>query len=58
MALFLLIVLIAVILGIIGAVVDGLIWLLIIGIVIFLLDLLVGGARLRGGRGPRGRVHR
>lgn len=50
MALFLLIVLIAVVLGIVGAVVKGLIWLLIIGIVIFLLNLVWAGARMRGGR--------
>jgi hypothetical protein len=51
MALFLLIVLIAVVLGIIGAVVKGLFWLLIIGIVVFLLNLVLAGARLRGRRG-------
>jgi hypothetical protein len=50
-ALFLLIVLIAVALGIIGVVVKGLIWLLIIGIVVFLLNLLFAGARLRGRHG-------
>lgn len=55
MAIFLLIVLIAIVLGIIGAVVKGLIWLLIIGIVVFLIDLLVAGSRMRG---RRGRVHR
>ena len=51
MALFLLIVLIAVVLGIIGAVVKGLFWLLVIGIVVFLLNLVLAGARLRGRRG-------
>ena len=55
MAIFLLIVLIAVALGIIGAVVKGLIWLLVIGVIIFLLNLMFAGTRLRR-RGPR--VHR
>lgn len=54
MTLFLLIVLIAVVLGIIGVVVKGLIWLLIVGVVLFLLNLVLAGARLRG----RGRVKR
>lgn len=53
MALFLLIVLVAVALGIIGVVVKGLIWLLIIAIVVFLLDLVLAGTRLRGGRSRR-----
>lgn len=48
MALFLLVVLAAVALGIIGVVVKGLLYLLIIGIVIFLLDFVVLGAALRG----------
>jgi hypothetical protein len=46
MALFLLIIIIAVALGILGVVLHGLFWLLIIGIVIFLLDLVFGGLRL------------
>lgn len=53
MALFLLIVLIAVVLGIVGAVVHGLIWLLIIGIIVLLLDIFFAGSRFR-----RRRVHR
>ena len=48
MALFLLLILIAVALGIIGAVVKGLIWLLIIGVVVFLGAFIFGGARMRG----------
>jgi hypothetical protein len=52
-ALFLFIVLVAVALGIIGAVVKGLLWLLIIGIVVFLLDFLFAGTRLRRGRTTR-----
>ncbi len=50
MALFLLIVLIAVVLGILGAVIKGLLYLLIIGIVIFLLNLMFAGWRMRGRR--------
>lgn len=53
MAFFLLIVLIAVALGIVGAVVKGLLWLLVIGIVVFLLAVFFAGARFRGRR-----VHR
>ena len=48
MALILLIILIAVALGIVGAVVKGLLYLLVIGIVIFLLALVLCGFRLRG----------
>lgn len=55
MALFLLIVLIAVVLGIVGVVVKGLIWLLIIGVIVFLLNLVFAGTRLRGGRRRVGR---
>jgi hypothetical protein len=50
-ALFLLIILAAIALGIIGIVVKGLFYLLIIGIVIFLIDFLFLGSRLRR-RGP------
>ncbi len=50
MALFLLIIIAAIALGIVGVVVKGLIYLLIIGIVIFLLDFIFIGARLRGRR--------
>jgi hypothetical protein len=44
-ALFLLIIIVAVALGIIGFVLKGLLWLFIIGIVIFLLDLVFLGWR-------------
>lgn len=54
MSLFLLLVLVAVILGIIGVVVHGLLYLLIIGIVVLLLDLVYMAARFRRG----GRRHR
>jgi len=46
LALFLLLVLVAVILGIIGAAASGLGYLLAIGIVIFAADLIFFGARL------------
>lgn len=46
MALFLLVVLAAVALGIIGVAVKGLLYLLVIGIVIFLLDFVLLGASL------------
>lgn len=52
LALVLLIVLIAVILGILGVVLKGLFWLLIIGIVIFLANLVFAG-RLMGGKRRR-----
>jgi hypothetical protein len=56
MALFLFIIIIAIALGIVGVVIKGLFFLLIIGIVIFLLNLLFGGIRYgrrRGSRLPR-----
>ena len=53
MALFLLIIIVAIALGIIGFVVKGLLYLLIIGVVVFLADFIFLGARLRGrGRRP------
>ncbi|MGP3949822.1 hypothetical protein [Streptomyces sp. 7N604] len=45
MALFLLLVLVAVVLGIIGAVAEGLFYLLIIGIVLFVADLAFHAVR-------------
>lgn len=51
MALFLLILLAAVALGIIGVAAKGLLYLLIIGIVVFILDLV--GFGWRGGRRRR-----
>lgn len=50
MVLFLLLIIAAIALGIIGFVVHGLLYLLIIGIIVFLADLVFLGARLRGGR--------
>jgi len=54
MALFLLFIIVAIALGIVGAVVKGLFWLLIIGIVVVIADLVVLGARL--GRRSRRRA--
>lgn len=51
MVIFLLFIIAAVALGIIGAVVKGLLYLLIIGIVVFLADFIFLGARLRRGWG-------
>lgn len=45
MALFLLLVIIAIVLGLVGAVVKGLIYLLAIGVIVFLLDLVFLGMR-------------
>ena len=56
MALFLFIIIVAIALGILGVVLKGLVWLLIIGIVLFLANLVFGGMRLgkrRGTRSPR-----
>jgi hypothetical protein len=49
-SLFLLVVIVAVALGIIGAVAKGLLWLLAIAVVIFLVDFVFLGATLRGRR--------
>lgn len=46
MALFLLFIIVAIALGIIGAVVKGLFWLLVIGVLVVIVDLIVLGARL------------
>jgi hypothetical protein len=53
MVLFLLIIIVAIALGILGVVLKGLFWLLIIGIVLFLLNLVFGGIRLGKRRGSR-----
>ncbi len=52
MVFFLLLVLAAVALGIVGAVVKGLLYLLVIGVVVFLCAFIVLGARTRRGRRP------
>jgi hypothetical protein len=45
MVLFLLVVIVAVVLGIIGAVATGLLYLLVIGAVLLVADLVYGGMR-------------
>ncbi|MFD0279361.1 hypothetical protein ACFVHB_36460 [Kitasatospora sp. NPDC127111] len=47
----LLLVIIAIVLGLIGAVAEGLFYLLVIGVVVFLVALLLGVLRARGSRG-------
>ncbi|MEU3844727.1 hypothetical protein AB0E88_32445 [Streptomyces sp. NPDC028635] len=54
MSLFLLLIIVALILGIIGAAVHGLLYLLIIGVVVLVADLAYGAMRFRRG----GRRHR
>ncbi len=51
LAFFLLLVIVAIALGIVGVVVKGLVYLLVIGIVVFLGALLPGALRMR--RRPR-----
>lgn len=46
MALFLLFIIVAIALGIVGAVVKGLFWLLIIGVVVIIVDLVLLGLRV------------
>ncbi|WP_179166554.1 hypothetical protein [Streptomyces sp. CB03238] len=45
MALFLLLIIVAIILGLIGVVAEGLMYLLIIGIVVLVIDLIFFGVR-------------
>jgi hypothetical protein len=52
MVLFLLLVIAAIALGIVGVVVKGLFYLLIIGIVVILVDLVIVGFRLSRRRRP------
>jgi hypothetical protein len=53
MVLFLLLIIVAVALGIVGAVIKGLLYLLIIGVIIFLCSFLLLGTRLRRRRPVR-----
>jgi hypothetical protein len=53
MVLFLLLIIAAIALGIIGAVIKGLLYLLIIGIVVFLAAFILLGARARRRRPAR-----
>jgi hypothetical protein len=52
-ALFLLLVIVAIVLGIVGVVAKGLLYLLIIGIVVFLGALLLAALRIRRRPGRR-----
>lgn len=53
MALFLLLIIVAIALGIVGAVAKGLLYLLIIGVVVLIADLVIIGVRFRrSGRRP------
>ena len=53
MSLFLFLIIVAIALGITGVVVKGLFYLLIIGVVLFLADLVFGGVRIGRRRGSR-----
>jgi membrane protein implicated in regulation of membrane protease activity len=54
-ALFLLLIIVAIALGIVGVVVKGLFYLLIIGVVVLIADLVVLGARMSRRRSRPGR---
>lgn len=56
MALFLALIIVAIGLGIAGWVVKGLFFLLIIGILVFLIDLVFGGIRIGRRRGGGARA--
>ncbi|GAB3973283.1 hypothetical protein GCM10029978_052310 [Actinoallomurus acanthiterrae] len=53
MTLFLALIIVAIGLGIAGVAVKGLFFLLIIGILVFLANLVLGGIRIGRRRGPR-----
>jgi hypothetical protein len=53
LAIFLFLVLVAIVLGLVGVVVKGLLFLLFIGIVVFLGALLLGALRMRRRPGKR-----
>ena len=53
LAFILLLIIVWIIAGIIGAVVKGLFWLLVVAAVLFVLTLIFGGSRMRGGRPGR-----
>jgi len=52
MILFLLLLIVAIVLGFLGVLLKGLFWLLVIGIVVFLIDLVWLGARLGRNKKP------
>ena len=53
MNVFLFLIIVAMVLGLIGAVVDGLAWVLAIGCLVFVLDLVYGWLLLRAHTGHR-----
>lgn len=53
LAIILFLIILWIIAGIIGAVVHGLFWLLIVAIVLFVLTMIFGGTRMRGGKPGR-----
>lgn len=53
MVLFLLLIIVAIALGIVGAVIKGLLYLLVIGVIIFLCSFVLLGRRLRRRRPVR-----
>ncbi|WP_199520468.1 hypothetical protein [Kitasatospora sp. MBT63] len=55
MALILVLILVAIVLGLVGVAAHGLLYLLFIGIVVLPIALALGGTRLRGGSGRRTR---
>jgi hypothetical protein len=53
MTLFLLLLIVAIALGIAGTVIKGMLYLLVIGVVVFIADIVFLGVRIRrGGRRP------
>jgi hypothetical protein len=52
MSLFLLLLIVAIVLGFLGVLLHGLFWLLVIGIVVFLVDMVWLGARLGRNKKP------
>jgi len=52
MILFLLLLIVAIVLGFLGVLLKGLFWLLVIGIVVLLIDLVWLGARLGRNKKP------
>jgi hypothetical protein len=46
--LFVLIILLAIVCGVFGALIKGLLWLLFIGVVLFVAGAVMGGAKVRG----------
>ncbi|HEU5043624.1 MAG TPA: hypothetical protein VFT75_05775 [Nocardioidaceae bacterium] len=52
MSLFLLLLIVAIVLGFLGVLLKGVFWLLVIGIVVFLIDMVWLGARLGRNKKP------